>query len=164
MEERPLDETVAAAQHVTAPHALLRDGWFWLALLLGIVACEVFALFLGRGREIGSHAGQWQQLLWLAVIYPVVEEWVFRGVIQPRLWVTRMGRQACCRISLANLMTTLLFAAFHLFSHTPLWAALVILPSLVFGTFRDRYNSILPGTLLHGGYNLAFFLIFGLPG
>lgn len=70
---------------------------------------------------------------------------------------------ACCRVSMAHRRATLLFALFHLFSHMPVWAALVILPSLVFGAFRDRYSHVLPATLLNGSYNLAYFAIFGRP-
>ncbi|MFO7592610.1 MAG: JDVT-CTERM system glutamic-type intramembrane protease, partial [Pseudomonadota bacterium] len=73
------------------------------------------------------------------------------------------GGNSLVGFSLANVLTSLLFATLHLFTHAPLWALSVIAPSLVFGWFWDRYRSILPGTLLHCSYNLSYFLVFGLP-
>ncbi len=141
---------------------LIQDVWFWAALSLGIGTCWLLALVLGRSGEWLLLWGQWRQLIWLIVLYPVIEEWLFRGVIQPRLLTKRYGGIACCGISVANVVVTLLFAGLHLFSHAPAWAALVIMPSLVYGWFRDRYNSVLPGALLHSGYNLGYFAFFGL--
>ncbi|MEO7557618.1 MAG: JDVT-CTERM system glutamic-type intramembrane protease, partial [Gammaproteobacteria bacterium] len=61
---------------------------------------------------------------------------------------------------IANVATTLLFAGFHFFYHAPLWAALVILPSLIFGYFRDRHQRVLPAIVLHVFYNAGYFWLF----
>ncbi len=95
------------------------------------------------------------------LIYPLLEEIAFRGLLQG--WLARLEsveRLSVAAISGANLVTSLLFAAAHLLHHSPLWAALVIGPSLVFGWFRDRYHSIVPGLLLHILYNSGYFLLF----
>lgn len=154
---------VAAGQDRQKRPSLIQDEWFWAALSMGIGICWLLALVLGRSGEWLLLWGQWRQLIWLLVLYPVIEEWLFRGVIQPWLLTKRYGCIACCGISVANVAATLLFAGVHLFSHAPTWAALVMVPSLVYGWFRDRYNSVLPGTLLHGGYNLGYYAFFGLP-
>jgi len=142
---------------------LLQDPWFWAAMVLGLISCWVLALWLGQSGEVILPWSRWRMLVWLVVLYPVMEEWVFRGLLQTWLLRRASWRTACCGFSMANGGVTLLFAGMHLFTHSPGWAALVILPSLIFGWFRDRYNSILPGTLLHTSYNLAYFTLFGLP-
>ena len=96
----------------------------------------------------------------LAGIYPLLEEWLFRGLLQPQLLTYRPLRTQRLGLSGANLLTSLLFGATHLLAHSPLWAAAVIIPSLIFGAFRDRYQSIVPAIILHSFYNLGYFLIF----
>jgi membrane protease YdiL (CAAX protease family) len=142
---------------------LLSDSWFWAAMLLGILVCLILSLVLLGEVRLRLQQHEWQRLLWLALIYPVAEEWLFRGQLQPRLAGTHRGGGTLLGFSGANLMTSLLFAALHLVSHTPLWAVAVIPPSLIFGAFRDRYGSILPAVLLHSVYNLAYYAVFGLP-
>lgn len=97
----------------------------------------------------------------LILVYPVLEEVVFRGVIQPALLEVSQGRSVG-PLTLANILTSGLFAAMHLINHLPLHAALVFLPSLLFGLFRDRSGSILPGMILHVSWNAAVFLAAGL--
>lgn len=63
-------------------------------------------------------------------------------------------------ISLANLLTSLVFAAVHLLRQPPLWAALIFLPSLVFGWARDRHETLLSPILLHVCYNAGFIWLF----
>lgn len=143
---------------------LLQDNYFWWAVSIGIIGCWLLAsLFVTDGGS-GAFAGQWQLLAWLVVIYPAIEEWLFRGLLQPQLLRRKFGDKSQWGISLANVWTTLAFVAMHLLTHTLLWAVLLIAPSLLFGWFRDRYNSILPGLILHICYNLAYFTSFGLPG
>lgn len=143
--------------------ALFHDSLFWFALLAGVTVCWLWAVLLGRSGELTMPWAQWRQILWLVVLYPALEEWVFRGGLQPWLLARRYGAMACCGISMANGVTTVLFAGFHLIAHAPVWAMLVIAPSLIYGSFRDRYRSIFPGTLLHSSYNLVYFSLFGLP-
>jgi hypothetical protein len=59
-----------------------------------------------------------------------------------------------------NLLTSVAFTGLHLFFR-PAWFTLgVIVPSLVFGYFRDRYRGLVPPILLHVFYNAGFFLVF----
>ena len=59
-------------------------------------------------------------------------------------------------ISLANIITSVLFAAMHLINQPPLWAASVFFPSLAFGWLRDRYLNIHSSIALHMAYNAGF--------
>ena len=53
----------------------------------------------------------------------------------------------------------LVFTALHFVNHPPPWAAAVLLPSLLFGYFRDRHGSVLPAIVLHVFYNAGYFLL-----
>jgi len=99
--------------------------------------------------------------LLLTLLYPLLEETVFRGLIQGELMRRTVCRQQFAGITLANILTSILFSLAHLLTHPAGMAALVLLPSLAFGYFRDRYNGwLLPSILLHIYYNLGYFLIF----
>jgi len=138
---------------------LKKDHQFHLALLAG--ALVVWAL---GARLQPSTPAAWQapwQFLQLVMVFPLLEEFIFRGLVQGELARRLPGRHG--PLSHANLGATSLFVLAHLFTHSPLWAAAVLIPSLVFGYFRDRYQHLLPPILLHCFYNSVFFLIFPLP-
>jgi len=99
--------------------------------------------------------------LLLVLLYPLLEELVFRGLVQGELMRRAMFRQQVAGITLANVLTSTLFASVHLFTHPVGMAVLIFLPSLVFGYFRDRHDGwLLPAVLLHIYYNLGYFLLF----
>jgi len=93
----------------------------------------------------------------LVLLWPVMEEVVFRGVLQPFITELRWGGLRLAGVTAGNGVTSLLFAAAHLFSHLPSWAALVFIPSLLFGYFRDRHDSLLSPAVLHVTYNLGYY-------
>jgi uncharacterized protein len=132
-----------------------RDWQFLAALALGIVFWAGLWSLAPSVREpaIGLFA-----LLSLCIIQPVLEEAIFRGVVQGELLRRRWGRAKACGISTANALTSLGFTALHFISHPPLWAAGVIVPSLLFGYFRERQNSLYPPLALHIYYNTGYFL------
>jgi len=133
-----------------------RDAAFYAALLAGPV-CWWILVRVGQ-PVVGPPA----LLFWLklSLLMPVLEEIVFRGGIQSALISKPVFAKRCCGISLANLITSLLFAVMHLISQPPMWAALVFIPSLVFGWARDRYNAVLPSVILHAVYNGGFVWLF----
>ncbi len=97
--------------------------------------------------------------LYPALIYPVVEELVFRGVIQE--WIQqKLPGLAIGVISIANLTTSVLFTALHFINHPPLWAASVFIPSLIFGYFKDRTGGLGAPIALHMFYNSGYVLLF----
>jgi membrane protease YdiL (CAAX protease family) len=136
-----------------APAGLLRDPLFLLALVVALPVAWGLARYL---EPPGALAG-WG-LLRLVGLDPLVEELLFRGLVQGALLKTSAGRAARAGFTVANAGTALLFAAAHLLYHPPLWSALVLFPALVFGFFRDRYGSVVPPVLLHVFYNACWML------
>jgi membrane protease YdiL (CAAX protease family) len=113
----------------------------------------------------------------VALIWPVAEELIFRGVIQGWLMernkvqgsgfkgsevgpsaLQRQGDRASV-LTRANLITSVLFAAAHLVYHSGLHAALVFFPSLVFGHFRERSGGVWAPIALHVAYNACWFFV-----
>jgi len=97
--------------------------------------------------------------LTFAVLYPVAEEVLFRGLIQPALGKKLPTSNAT--ISTANIITSLLFSAAHLINHSPLWALATFVPSLVYGYTMDRYKTLYAPIILHCGYNAGYFAVAG---
>jgi membrane protease YdiL (CAAX protease family) len=98
----------------------------------------------------------------LAVVWqPIVEEFVFRGCLQGFLFSHEWGQQSLLGISRANILTSVLFAGAHVATHSPIWALLMLFPSLLFGVLRDRSRSVFPPIVLHIIYNAGYFLLAG---
>jgi hypothetical protein len=99
------------------------------------------------------------RFIYPALLYPFVEELIFRGYIQDlahrRLTTWRLGP-----LSHANILTSLLFTALHFINHPPLWAAAVFVPSLLFGFFKDRSGRLGAPIVLHVFYNSGYFWLF----
>lgn len=100
----------------------------------------------------------WLAFLLLAFVYPLLEEVVFRGQIQPiilRHWPLKFRS-----ISAANLITSALFVLLHIASRgLSLLTLAVFFPSLLFGYFRERHGNIQSAVALHVGFNLVFFSV-----
>jgi hypothetical protein len=126
----------------------------------GPLVWGVLWIWLGPGRP-----GAWLErptlLLWLALALPVLEELAFRGGVQDIL--ARHTARRLGPLTAANLGTSALFAALHLFAHPPLWAAAVLLPSLLFGYFRERCACLAAPIALHAFYNSGYFLLLAVP-
>ncbi|HSV51760.1 MAG TPA: JDVT-CTERM system glutamic-type intramembrane protease [Burkholderiaceae bacterium] len=107
-----------------------------------------------------ARSGDLATVLMVVVLYPVLEELSFRGLLQGWLLQRLGGRHwsASWRISLPNLLTSLAFAAAHLPTQPIAWAAATLAPSLLFGFLRERYDSLLPPMALHIYYNAGLLL------
>lgn len=101
----------------------------------------------------------YNQLLWLVIIYPILEEIAFRGAIQGYL-LQRLPNLAWLKISLANFLTSLCFSLLHSVFRSLLNGLAVFIPSLIFGYFRDRYHHLYISIFLHMYYNLGYFWLF----
>ena len=98
-------------------------------------------------------------ILFTSIIWsPLLEEILFRGILQGFLKKTPWGNAKFLKLSKANWLTSLVFVIAHLWYQPLMWAMMVFLPSLVFGFFRDRYNHTFPSILLHAVYNGGFIL------
>lgn len=151
---------------MTTPGSGQRAPWqdplFLAALLAGLLVWLV--LYVLQQPVI-----QWDWPLlqpWLflisVLVYPVLEEIAFRGLIQELVRDYISGKYLG-PLSIANLLTSVLFTALHFFTHSPLWAALVFFPSLVFGLFKDRTGGLLAPIILHVFYNAGYFWLFAAP-
>ena len=96
-------------------------------------------------------------LIGVIIVIPVVEEVIFRGFLQP--WLAKRYNQTIIKISLANLITSSIFALLHLFTHPLSMALYTFIPSLIFGYTKERYKRLMPSMLLHSSYNGGYFLI-----
>ncbi|MEZ8988102.1 JDVT-CTERM system glutamic-type intramembrane protease [Vibrio breoganii] len=141
----------------------LRGDRKWVSERMFKVAClfgfAIGLLLLSSPAPISQTQQAWQTLLMVVVVSPLLEELLFRGVMQGRLLRLDWGSRHLFGFTLANLCSSLLFTALHFISHQPLWALSVLFPSLLFGYFRDRHNSVYPSIALHIFYNAVYFIL-----
>lgn len=100
-----------------------------------------------------------QEFIQLTLIAATVEELIFRGFLQK---IILKKSDFLCKtfgpISLANLLTSIVFALSHFIYYQDNTALLTFFPSLVFGYLLDRDNSIVPSIFMHMLYNAAYFM------
>lgn len=99
------------------------------------------------------------RVLQLVLVYPVLEELVFRGALQGWLRSHDWALRSWHSVTVANLLTSAVFMLAHLLVNPGPIALLVFVPSLVFGYFRDRYDRLHACILLHMFYNLLAPLV-----
>ena len=98
----------------------------------------------------------------LAVLWqPIVEELLFRGCLQGFISIREWGQRSLVGISIANILTSVVFAGAHIATHSLPWALSTLFPSLLFGVLRDRFGSVLPSIALHIVYNAGYFMLTG---
>lgn len=133
----------------------LKDRLFVIALLSGSLVWV--ALWFTAAPTFSVGESSLPGLIFLTVVWhPVLEEIFFRGVVQGVLRDKPWGRKTVWGLSIANVITSLLFVCAHMLFQPWMWAVSVFIPSLIFGFFRDRYASIYPCILLHAFYNAGF--------
>ncbi|HHO67761.1 MAG TPA: JDVT-CTERM system CAAX-type protease [Gammaproteobacteria bacterium] len=136
-----------------------KDWRFGVAMLAACLYWAVLLLVEGRQPDWAWPLRAPRVALYAALLYPVAEELVFRGLLQElaarhlRAW--RLGP-----LTHANVYTSLLFTGLHFINHPPLWAAAVFVPSLIFGYFRDRTGGVGAPIVLHVWYNTGYFWLF----
>ena len=139
---------------------ILRDGQFYACLLLGPLSWLLLTVFIPIREDWAILYAKALPLLLLVGVYPVLEEVVFRGLILDGL--SGWTKQRCYSVlTLANLLTSILFVLAHLVYQTELWTLLVFFPSLIFGYMKERHDSLWPPIFLHSFYNLGFLVFFG---
>ncbi|ASJ71430.1 JDVT-CTERM system glutamic-type intramembrane protease MrtJ [Granulosicoccus antarcticus] len=143
---------------MTRKHRFWLDRYFWLA---AVAAPLCWLLLTQLDVPLRQTALPLMTLLQIVIVSPVLEEIVFRGGLQAWLLTRISMRHTWLQISLANVLASSVFAAMHLLNQPPLWAALVILPSLVFGWAWERHQTLLSPIALHILYNAGFIWLFG---
>jgi membrane protease YdiL (CAAX protease family) len=99
------------------------------------------------------------ELALFIAIYPAIEEWFFRGTLQPLLKAQSFLSWYFAGLSGSNIVTSVLFCGLHFISHPPLWALAVFIPSLIFGWAMERYKTLAAPLGLHVFYNMGYFLL-----
>lgn len=139
--------------------ALLRwppDAHLALVLLAAVPVWVVLALMVGPSMFQPRGLAGW---LTFVVLWPLIEELLFRGLLQGQLLrLSQHGGQPrrIGPVSWANALSTLAFVALHLPAQPLAWALAVAAPSLVFGHLRERFASVWPAVGLHMVYNAGF--------
>ena len=129
-------------------------------LFVALLICPLPFWLLIKSDTANWSGDQLVALLTLGLLYPLVEEIIFRGYIQN--WFHTKFNTVVFQISMANILTSVLFSASHLINHPTLWALSTLLPSLVFGYVMDRYKTLAAPITLHATYNIGYFLSVGL--
>ena len=137
-------------------------GDWRLAAALSLAPLFWLALSFSQNGASARWSGNASAFVLVVLVFPVLEEIVFRGAVQDFL-----GRHLEVRntsgLTRANLATSVLFAAAHVALRGSPFSAAVFFPSLVFGYFRERHGTLASPILLHVFYNAGLFLIFGVP-
>lgn len=131
-----------------------------------LIAAPIFSLLYSEIFQHKSDNLFWllsdaTSLFLLILLYPLIEELTFRGIIQEYVSQKTKQWKPFLGLSLANLVTSILFVLMHFVYHTPIWAVLTFFPSLVFGYFKERYANVAPSITLHMFYNLCYFSLIG---
>lgn len=135
---------------ISAP-SCFRNYQFLLALVAGVIVLWLIHDMLPPFSS--SVAFHWKLWISLVIWQPLVEEILFRGIVQGQMRKMAWGKRAWLNISAANVVTSILFVSVHMINNPPLFSIAVIAPSLLFGYFRDSCNSVYPAILLHSAFN-----------
>ncbi len=129
-----------------------------LAVLLALPVWLALGLLVGPRMYVPAGWLAWASFV---LIQPLLEELVFRGVLQGlalRLTTHNGQPRRLGPLTLANLLVTVGFVALHLQAQPLAWALAVVVPSLVLGHLRERLASVWPAVLVHAIYNAGFGL------
>ena len=127
------------------------------------VVWAAMAWIFGSGPDYGSFARWPLRAVAIVLIFPVLEEIVFRGLIQDYISIKLSTWDEYLGITSANWLTTLLFCLTHLVTRSLIVALLVIVPSLVLGSLRDKGFSIKALAAIHVYWNGGGYLLVGIP-
>lgn len=135
-------------------------------ILLGLSVYFIFIILLNcipffQGEDTVSNANDLHKsvnginvvFLFVAksILAPIVEEVTFRGLIYSKL-------KLAFPIWVSSLLVSLTFGVIH-FSSSIFTVLSAILLSLIFNYLVDKYNSIVPGILIHSAYNFTVTFI-----
>ena len=137
-----------------------RDRLYYATLAAALVYWLALYLIMQQAPDFGWPLREPARFLYPALLYPVVEELVFRGLVQ-ELAHRYLRAWSLGPLTHANILTSVLFTALHFINHPPLWAAAVLVPSLLFGFFKDRTGGLSAPILLHVFFNSGYFWLFG---
>ena len=114
-------------------------------------------ILLGGLLAVSMAPARWSALLLLA---PVAEEVIFRAGLQETL-LRHLGRRHAAGARVANVVTSLAFAAAHLPLRPGAMSALTVLPALLIGWVYQRQRRLLPCVALHSVFNAIWLACAG---
>ena len=141
-------------------YAWRRDKVLWIAVLGAPLFWAALLVLSGRDPAWSWPLAEPLRFVLPALCYPVLEEIVFRGLLQEQLQRALRGRTVG-PLSGANIVTSAVFTALHFLYHAPAWAAAVFIPSLLFGYFKDQSGRLTIPIALHVFYNSGYYWLFG---
>lgn len=132
------------------------DAHLALALLAALPVLIGLGWFAGGAMRVPMNLWAWASLV---LVQPLLEELVFRGVLQGQALalLTSQGQpRRLGPVTLANALVTVAFVLLHLRAQPLAWALAVAVPSLVLGHLRERFASVWPAVGAHAFYNAGF--------
>ena len=141
-----------------AAKASVVDRYFVLLACFGPLFWLTYYIYLPVTLQLSWPLDDPLRFGLLVAVFPVLEEIVFRGLIQE--WLAKHLSQRIGILSLANVVTSLAFAGLHLVHQSLMWSGLIFFPSLIFGFSKERYQTLCAPILLHSWYNLGFVWLF----
>jgi membrane protease YdiL (CAAX protease family) len=131
--------------------AFISDGLFYVA----VIAAPAFLTLARLLWPAWSHGIAISVATFVSMVLwqPLVEEMLFRGVLQTQLNRALNYRRVLPGLSAANVITTMIFGAAHLLHQAMPLAIAVMVPSAIFGYFRERHGHIYSALILHCLYN-----------
>lgn len=131
-------------------------------LLLALFTLPVFALILAMSSDLRMNPNEFGFYFFLhaLVIFPLIEEAVFRGFFQDGLnQIEDLSQHFLGEISIANVISSAVFALLYFIVTSSLLAFLVFLPSLLLGLIREKTQSLFWPVLLHLYLSVCFFVL-----
>ena len=102
---------------------LRRDVQLGAAILAAPIAWAVLVWWQPPFWQPGWPFSDPGRFLMLIAVYPALEEIVFRGALQGWLHKFSWGGDSFGPITVANIVTSIVFAGLHVLAHSPMMAA-----------------------------------------
>jgi membrane protease YdiL (CAAX protease family) len=127
-----------------------------------LIAAPLFIFFVITFTPIEFSLARWRDV-WFVIsaclLYPLVEEIVFRGLFQHQLNKLKWARRIFLYTSVSNYVVSVCFALLHFLIFINFLALLVFIPSIVLGYFYNKTSSVAPSFILHSFYNICAICI-----
>ena len=123
------------------------------APIVSFIFLKLFGTLLSKNQLNSS------VIFYSVIMFPIIEELTFRGILLEAFNYIFKNKKLFTQISVANIATSILFAVMHTINYPLYWALLTFIPSLIFGYFKERFDSVIPSIFLHSYYNLIFLVI-----
>lgn len=132
-----------------------QDPVFWVLVAAGPSVVVVIPLVVSNFSA--APLDKLIQVILIVLVYPCLEEIVFRGAIMESLSRSKSFNLKWGWLSCANLISAALFSLLHLWGQTWEWALAMFMPGLAFGFAKERWGSLMFPVFLHVFYNTCFF-------